>query len=43
MLVIMSETFSDADSPPQRNASSLEEEPEFTIDATDFECALCMR
>lgn len=33
----------DADSSPQRNANSLEEEPEFTIDATDFECALCMR
>ncbi|XP_034377359.1 LON peptidase N-terminal domain and RING finger protein 2 [Arvicanthis niloticus] len=33
----------DADSSPQKNANSLEEEPEFTIDATDFECALCMR
>ncbi|XP_028631351.1 LON peptidase N-terminal domain and RING finger protein 2 [Grammomys surdaster] len=33
----------DADSSPQRNSNSLEEEPEFTIDATDFECALCMR
>ncbi|GAB1284906.1 LON peptidase N-terminal domain and ring finger 2 [Apodemus speciosus] len=33
----------DADSSPQRNANSQEEEPEFTIDATDFECALCMR
>ncbi|XP_031223142.1 LON peptidase N-terminal domain and RING finger protein 2 [Mastomys coucha] len=33
----------DADAAPQRNANPLEEEPEFTIDATDFECALCMR
>ncbi|EGW11989.1 hypothetical protein I79_010110, partial [Cricetulus griseus] len=32
----------DADSSPQGNVNSLEE-PEFTIDVTDFECALCMR
>ncbi|XP_035309384.1 LON peptidase N-terminal domain and RING finger protein 2 isoform X3 [Cricetulus griseus] len=30
------------DSSPQGNVNSLEE-PEFTIDVTDFECALCMR
>ncbi|XP_051008708.1 LON peptidase N-terminal domain and RING finger protein 2 [Acomys russatus] len=33
----------DADSSPQRNVSCPEEEPEFVIDVTDFECALCMR
>ncbi|XP_006980487.3 LON peptidase N-terminal domain and RING finger protein 2 [Peromyscus maniculatus bairdii] len=32
----------DADSSPQGKVNSLEE-PEFTIDVTDFECALCMR
>ena len=34
--------FSDVDSSPQGNVNSLEE-PEFTIDVADFECALCMR
>ncbi|XP_041511651.1 LON peptidase N-terminal domain and RING finger protein 2 [Microtus oregoni] len=32
----------DVDSSPQGNVNSLEE-PEFTIDLADFECALCMR
>lgn len=32
----------DVDSSPQGNVNSLEE-PEFTIDVADFECALCMR
>ncbi|KAL1771198.1 LON peptidase N-terminal domain and RING finger protein 2 [Sigmodon hispidus] len=32
----------DPDSSPQGNINSLEE-PEFMIDVTDFECALCMR
>ncbi|XP_057607396.1 LON peptidase N-terminal domain and RING finger protein 2 [Chionomys nivalis] len=32
----------DVDSSPQGNMNSLEE-PEFTIDLADFECALCMR
>ncbi|CAH7231556.1 LON peptidase N-terminal domain and RING finger protein 2 [Phodopus roborovskii] len=32
----------DADSSPRESANSLEE-PEFMIDAADFECALCMR
>uniref|UniRef100_A0A8C6QHR1 LON peptidase N-terminal domain and ring finger 2 n=2 Tax=Nannospalax galili TaxID=1026970 RepID=A0A8C6QHR1_NANGA len=34
----------DVDSLPQRNMSSkMEEDPEFLMDVTDFECALCMR
>lgn len=42
MFVTTFENFSDVDSSPQGNVNSLEE-PEFTIDVADFECALCMR